>query len=169
MMRVHNAARRERGATLIIALVFLVIMAMLGVTVANVTSLQEKMAGNTRDRDLALQAAEAALRDAQIRLATDVGFRTAAIPWNPADAARANDDDFWEACFTTNAAPCIAADTKGPLQGLPSEGSGAIAAAPEYIVERRPDDGATQVYRVTVRAVGGTSNAVVILQAEYGI
>lgn len=160
---------RERGATLIISLVFLVIMAMLGVTIANVTSMQERMAGNTRDRDLALQAAEAALRDAERRLATDAGFRSNAIPWNPANAARANNDAFWETCFTTDVAPCTSADTQAPLQELPSDGSGAIASAPEYIVERRPDDGTTQVYRATVRAVGGTSQAVVILQAEYGI
>lgn len=168
-MRAHSFVDRQKGASLIIAMVFLVIMAMMGITVANVTSTQEKMAGNTRDRDLALQAAEAALRDAEQRISTDSTFRMAAIPWNPADAARANDDDFWETCFSTNAAPCTAANTQSPLQALPSEGSGAIAEEPEYIVERRPDDGTTQVYRVTVRAVGGTPDAVVILQAEYGI
>jgi type IV pilus assembly protein PilX len=161
-----RTAPRERGASLIIALVFLVIMAALGVTVANVTSMQEKMAGNTRDRDLALQAAEAALRDAERRLSTDPAFRAAATPWV---ASNANADGFWETCFTTNVAPCLAANTRTPLQALPADGSGAIASPPEYIVERKPDDGTTQVYRVTARAVGGTPDAVVILQAEFGL
>jgi type IV pilus assembly protein PilX len=161
---------RERGASLIIALVFLVIMAALGVTVANVTSMQEKMAGNTRDRDLALQAAEAALRDAERRLATDATFRGDAVIWIDTNGpTRANDDDFWETCFTTNVSPCLAGDVKTPLQALPTDGSGAIAEPPEYVVERKPDDGTTEIYRVTARAVGGTPDAVVILQAEFGI
>jgi type IV pilus assembly protein PilX len=37
---------------------------MLGVTAMNSTTMEERMAGNTRDSNLALEAAEAALRDA---------------------------------------------------------------------------------------------------------
>jgi Tfp pilus assembly protein PilX len=37
-MRAHSSVDRQHGASLIIAMVFLVIMAMMGITVANVTS-----------------------------------------------------------------------------------------------------------------------------------
>ena len=155
--------RRQRGASLLIALIFLVILAMLGVTAANVTTLQERMAGHTRDRDLALQAAEAALRDAQLRLA-DSTFRDAAVDYL---ATNRNDAAFWDTCFAGTAEPC--ATKRTPLNALPTTGAGAVAAQPQYIVEQKPNLGTTEIYRVTARAVGGTQEAVVILQAEFGI
>jgi type IV pilus assembly protein PilX len=57
--------RRERGAVLIVALLFLVILTILGLTAMSGTTMEERMAGNTRDINVALQAAEAALRDAR--------------------------------------------------------------------------------------------------------
>jgi type IV pilus assembly protein PilX len=154
---------RQRGASLVVALIFLVIMAMLGVTLANVTNLEERMTGNTRDRDLALQAAEAALRDAEVRLA-DPGFRDDGFP--EVDPEDGNDAAYWETCFTTDAAPCNATYT--PVTGLPTAGGGAISAQPEFIVQTKPTAGTTQIYRVTARAVGGSPDTVVVLQAEFG-
>ncbi|HYC48333.1 MAG TPA: PilX N-terminal domain-containing pilus assembly protein [Thermoanaerobaculia bacterium] len=60
-----HAGRRQRGAVLIVTLLFLVVLTMLGVTAMTSTTMEERMAGNTRDASLALQAAEAALRDAR--------------------------------------------------------------------------------------------------------
>ena len=56
---------RQGGAILIVTLLFLVILTMLGVTAMTGTTMEERMAGNTRDAQLALQAAEAAMRDAR--------------------------------------------------------------------------------------------------------
>lgn len=56
---------REGGAILIVTLLFLVVLTMLGVTAMTGTTMEERMAGNTRDASLALQAAESALRDAR--------------------------------------------------------------------------------------------------------
>lgn len=163
MIRPPVRMRHQRGASLLVALIFLVIMAMLGITAANVTSLQERMAGHTRDRDLALQAAEAALRDAEVRL-EDPAFRSAAVAYV---ATNANDAAFWEACFQNSSPPCAIKYT--PVNPLPTSGAGAVAAQPQFVVERKPDIGTTEIYRVTARAVGGTPDAVVVLQAEFGI
>ena len=56
---------RERGAVLIVALLFLVMLTLLGVTAMTGTTMEERMAGNARDNSIAFQAAEAALRDAK--------------------------------------------------------------------------------------------------------
>jgi type IV pilus assembly protein PilX len=56
---------RQRGAVLIVALLFLVILTMLGVTAMTGTTMEQRMAGNTRDLAVALQSAEAAMRDAR--------------------------------------------------------------------------------------------------------
>jgi type IV pilus assembly protein PilX len=62
----HLSTRsRQRGAVLIVSLMFLVILTMLGVTAMTGTTMEERMAGNTRDAAIAHQAAEAALRDAR--------------------------------------------------------------------------------------------------------
>jgi len=58
----------QRGAALIVGLIMLLLMTMVGVAGMRDTLLQEKMAGNMRDREMALQAAESALRAAEISL-----------------------------------------------------------------------------------------------------
>ena len=63
--RVESSLRRERGAALVVALVFLLVMTVLGVTSMRTTTLQERMAGNLQDKNLAFQAAEAALREGE--------------------------------------------------------------------------------------------------------
>jgi type IV pilus assembly protein PilX len=155
--------RRERGASLLVSLIFLVIMAMLGITVANVTNLEERMAGNTRDRDLALQAAEAALRDAEVRLGT-TGFRATLFP--ALDTDDGNDAAYWETCFTTPTATCDPSYT--PSTGMPTSGAGAVAEQPQFIVQTKPPVSGVQIYRVTARAVGASLDTVVVLQAEFG-
>jgi type IV pilus assembly protein PilX len=50
---------------LIVALLFLVMLTLLGVTAMTGTTMEERMAGNARDNAVAFQAAEAALRDAR--------------------------------------------------------------------------------------------------------
>jgi type IV pilus assembly protein PilX len=66
-MRTHDFSRTRRGQTgavLIVSLLFLVILTILGITAMSGTTLEHRMAGNTRDYAVAMQAAEAALRDA---------------------------------------------------------------------------------------------------------
>lgn len=60
--------RRERGAVLVVALMFLIVLTLLGLSAMTGTTLEERMAGNTRDYTVALQAAEATLRDAEADL-----------------------------------------------------------------------------------------------------
>jgi len=56
---------QQSGAVLIISLIMLLLLTLIGASSMQTTSLEEKMAGNLRDRNLAFQAAESALRDAE--------------------------------------------------------------------------------------------------------
>jgi type IV pilus assembly protein PilX len=56
---------RQSGAALVTGLIFLVVLTMIGVTAARMSTLEERMSGNMRDRAIAMQAAELALRDAE--------------------------------------------------------------------------------------------------------
>jgi type IV pilus assembly protein PilX len=57
---------RQRGAALLTALVFLVVLTLLGIGVYSTTTSEEKMARNFRDKEIALQSAEAALNEAKM-------------------------------------------------------------------------------------------------------
>jgi type IV pilus assembly protein PilX len=68
---------RERGLALAIALVLLVAITMLGLFSSQGAMLGERIAGNERDRVIALQAAEAALNDAQATIQEKLGVQGA--------------------------------------------------------------------------------------------
>lgn len=149
-MKLNHAylSKGQQGVTLIVAMIFLAILALLGVTVAQTTQLEERMAGNTRDRDLAFQATEAALTWASMQnMLTLSGGATI-------DPTADDDVVFWNAFAWGGATQLTSAQIT--VNGL--------AAYPQLVTERR---GTTDRYRVTARGVGATGSAVVILQAEY--
>ncbi len=148
---------RQRGVTLIVALIFLAILMLLGVTVAQTSSLEERMAGNTRDRDLALQSAEAALKDAEADLP---GFLTNAFDGSTEgliafNAANANHAAYWNAYDWDNASQ------------LASTSLDEVAEQPRYVIEKLPDSATTKRFRITARGIGSSANTAVILQAGY--
>lgn len=61
-MNLPHQMKRQAGVVLVISLIMLLLLTLIGITASNVTGLEEKMAGNTRDENLAFQAAESALR-----------------------------------------------------------------------------------------------------------
>jgi len=56
---------RQNGAVLAVSLILLVVLTLIGISSMQGTMLEEKMAGNVRDRNLAFQASESAIRDAE--------------------------------------------------------------------------------------------------------
>lgn len=170
--------RQERGAALIIALIFLTLLTMLGVTVASNNSLQERMAGNTRQRDIAFQAAEHALKAADLvinntasaeRLYIDAVIAGSTLPTQPDHLllngdAHDNDADYWRNTFDWTSTSSV------QVTGITS---GLISANPRYVIEQMPSAPCPphptdcHYYRVTARGVGKAAEAAVILQAMY--
>lgn len=62
------AAGLQHGAVMVVALVVMLSVTLLALFAAEGALLDERIAGNERDRTIALQAAEAALRDAEASL-----------------------------------------------------------------------------------------------------
>ena len=71
------AGKAQRGVALVIALILLVVLTLVGFAAIRGTLIQQKMAANQYDRQIAFQSAEAALRAAKLRI---IG--------NPAEVAR---------------------------------------------------------------------------------
>lgn len=85
----HRVPARQQGATMVIALLILVLIMMIGVTAVSTSNTQYKLAGNLQFEDGAMNNAEAAVGFAENWLSTsttavppvphtqDVGFATA--------------------------------------------------------------------------------------------
>lgn len=93
---------RQHGVSLLVVLVLLLIMTVLGLAVLRSTLMQERMSGNLLDRNLNLQAAEAALREGETLAAAQVAIPTTGSGCvngvcetpNPASVARWLDTGF---------------------------------------------------------------------------
>jgi len=74
------APRKQRGALLVVCMLLLLVLTILAIGASQTTRLQERMAGNTRDIDMAFQASEAGLRAAENYLATTPTLPTCLDP-----------------------------------------------------------------------------------------
>lgn len=61
----HGARTRQRGNTLLVVLVLLLVMTLLALASLRIGNLEERMTANLFDRGLAFQATEAALREGE--------------------------------------------------------------------------------------------------------
>lgn len=69
-------ASRQRGVALVIALILLIVITLVGLAAVGGTIMQQKMASNIHDREVAFQSSEAALRAGSylVRANSDSGF-----------------------------------------------------------------------------------------------
>jgi type IV pilus assembly protein PilX len=148
MKTVRRPQPRQRGVTLIIMLIMLVVVTLVTLTGLRSTTMNERMAGNSRDRQRALQAAEAAVQSCLQQISD--GF-----PPNAQTPAAATATALWNdpATWTNNA----------KSTAVPVANAG-LSANPRCLVETI---GLLGSYRVTGRAVGGSPDTVVMLQATY--
>lgn len=185
-----RAGSGQRGAVLITALIFLVILTLLGTTGVMNNALQERMAGNARNRDLAFQAAEHALKAADTWMMTGnnsgpqtkTGLKAVLDPngdgnyadqtpndgIRPSGETHSNDGAYWQSANWLT-------DVRSP----PGANLSYVLSQPRYVVERLPSgqdcDTVTagnqpcDYYRITARGVGGTGEAAVILQTLYQV
>jgi type IV pilus assembly protein PilX len=183
MLLTHSspACHNQRGVALVMALVFLTLLTILGVTAMSTSSLEEKMATNTRDRNLAFQSAETALVAAETWMS---GLTSEPSPW--ADTAKGRYtfdstvfDPIWKTvdwnganvvvypCTPTDSAPNNSSSCVSGAKPVISK----VATQPKYLVERMgpvdPGTPNTIAYRITARGTGSSNAAVVMLQSTY--
>lgn len=169
--QLHWAHRgRQSGAVLAVSLIILLLLTLIGITAMRVTTMEEKMAGNTRNRNLAFQAAESALRDGEAyveSLTTTSGFTGAGGLYSETDA----EPDY------TNSASWSATTSRAYSSTFPGVSSTpryyikilAVVAAPTTSKVLPSTTGAAvTIFRITARGVGANPNAEVVLQSRYG-
>jgi len=155
----------QEGFVLIVGLVILGLLTMLALSGMRDSTIQEKMAGASRDSGLAFQAAESALRDAEncITGTTDgCAFDAAAndAHFNEADAAFPAHNTLFNA--TTWATIDPPGDATA-LEGVPSKKKGDATDGVNYIVRKagtvagEGDDGVAKTNALTGCSAGDCS------------
>ena len=125
----------QEGFVLIVGLVILGLLTMLALSGMRDSTIQEKMAGASRDSGLAFQAAESALRDAE-NCITGATLNCTFDATNNAHFAK-DDPAFPEHNNLFNAATWEAFDPPGDpteLAGVPSKGKGDAEDGANYII-----------------------------------
>lgn len=172
-----NFLKQQSGAVLFISLIMLLLLTLIGATGTQVTSLEEKMAGNMRDRNLAFQSAESALRAGEAL--TVAAAVTLSCPGaNPQGFFLPRDANCDGVTENSNVWDSIDWNTQSILYVGNSLTD--LSANPRHIVEDMgivcisptspcPAADLKHNYRITARATGGTTDAVVILQSTIQI
>ena len=167
------ALRQQRGVVLVISLIMLLLMTLIGVTAMQTVTLDERMAGNSHQRNIAFQAAEAGLRAGEhdiqdANLVLDGTAPGVIDHWNNSTTLVTNWKDYnWDTASQAYS---------GTLDS-------SLAAQPRYVVELiavKPSmsgdlnaGGAPSTteswYRVTALGTGhgSVADAVVLLQSIY--
>ncbi len=170
--RIHTHTR-ERGAALVIALLMLLVMTVLGIAAMQVTRLEERMAGNSRDVNLAFQGAEAGLRDNEerIRLMSSRPGNCSAAPcsvWSR-DVAPPDLRDLPLSWWTTNAREYGVAGTREVIEVTrdPLVVTESLGFVPDSLtVGHGPPEG-RDFYKITSNSSGASDTANAVLETTY--
>ncbi len=168
-----SPVNNENGAVLITGLLILLVLTLIGISGMNNSTLEEVMSRNQASRNIAFQAAEAALREGEDYLdgatlpdfpgtyqnlvASGLYKETTGIDildylnWNTSDSVA-----YSGTISSAVEAPRYVIEELVVVEG---EGNDSLVAGTE-VSER-------QMYRVTARGVGTRSNAVVVLQSTF--
>lgn len=164
--------KKQHGAVLVVSLMILLVMTLLGLSSMQGTILEEKMSGNMRDRNLALQSAEVAMRDGETFI--DNIVNTSKFDDTGGLYAMATSDPNYFSANTWASARTYSGT-------MP-----AVKTQPHYVVKYvgdisgaggsiniggysdKPVGGDVTTFRITSRGTGGRDTTQVFLQTHYG-
>lgn len=171
-MKHHTFPKEQSGVVLFVALMLLLILSMIGVTVARMQTVEERMARNENNRQLATQAAEAGLRFAEYQLLNA-----------PSEAVFAGDTAGYYVLSQTTGSMIAAPLFSVPASVMPYTGPALTsvpagpARSPTIAIElvgygSIPGDGLAPaqeppVYRITVQGYDADGTPSVMLQEVY--
>jgi len=172
-----NSIRQQRGAVLIVSLIMLLVMTLLGVSSMKGSAMEEKMTRNLHDKNLAFQAAEAALRAAEQNIQDNI-IATNIFDTNGSDGLYNRSGlRIWENIGWT------AADS---LEYSGFDSTYRVSSPPRYVIQHLATTidaasafnlsnygqgtgaGKIETFLITARGTGGSDDSVVILQSSWG-
>ena len=178
--RAGGSRRRQAGVVLVVVLVLLLCSMLLASASFQSASLGERAAGNARDRQVAFQAAESALRDAETMVRTNNNG-----PFQPLKVIEFTAQCLKALCRSSESAPVWSQLSESDWTGSKTFAYGAstkaaavadVAAQPRYVVEYQgtmqpigPGMPCGALFLITARAQGASSTTNVMLQSVYRV
>ena len=178
-LRRHITSRpsAQRGAILIMCLIFLTILTLMAVTGMDTSVTEERMAGNMQDYNQAFEAAEVALEDAENWLGDQVELPSANAAGTAEVWTEDGPDPDTDAVSWWDERDASWWDDNAES----SAGLDQVATQPQYVIEEYFVSTAGQslgigtgevpqtrvLHRVTARGVGGSGTSEVMLQSTY--
>jgi len=180
-----NTFKYQHGAVLVMSLLMLFVLTLIGVSSISTTTMEEKMSGNARNRHIALQSAETAIKIAEKFITDSVNnpvgqFANSgglySLGQGPS-SKNAIDYSWW---YTTGYAKTTNARVE------PSVSNSDLKYNPEYTIEYIGEttqveatdieissepggsQGGIHTFRITARGTGITKNSVVVIQSHFG-
>lgn len=163
---------RQSGMVLVVTLVLMLVLTIIASSAMQISTLQERLAGNTRDTISAFQAAEAGIRQAEDYLeGANIGSFNGS-------------NGLYEICESSDTrTACNAPDWNNRSSAnwvSVNNNLSHVSKQPEYIIEKytsvenpkgsldadKPLD-TYEFYRVTARGYGISSNSFVVVQSSY--
>jgi len=172
--------RKQHGAVLVMALLMLFVLTLIGVSSINTTTLEEKMSGNSRNRSLAFQATESAVRDAENYIESTISNPTAQFTGSNGLYALGAGPSSTDA--VTNSWWSAGSNSKKTYTSTLQDVSNLPQYTIEYIGEMKVDtptagalnggespggQGIISAFRITARGTGLTKKSVVVIQSNY--
>ncbi len=177
METVNDIRPKQNGSVLLISLVILLILTLVGVSAMRNTAIEEKMAGNMRDKGLSFQAAEATLRAAEKYIKDNI-VSTQAFDTDGSDGLYDKSNmNVWKT---------LSWDANDSIEYSDFDSTYQIAESPRFIIQhiasiatdpntlnlgnygQNTGAGTIEMFLITARATGGSGNAPIFLQTTYG-
>jgi len=176
--------KKQQGVALVITLSMLLLLTLLGVMSIQTTGMQERMARNYRDVNMAFQGAEAAVKEAEDFIESVAN--AAAFPESDDSplcvAGLCNSEDGGERWsgvdWSDGSTEYVSADTTAIQLGTAAEPRYVIEYVAKVTIEQDTlnignvgeggSSGRAYIYRITARGTGGTAQSHAMIQALYG-
>lgn len=172
--RPNHSLHNQNGVALVMAMVFLLILSIIGLTAMSTTALEEKMASNLGNKNTAFQAAESALLAGEIWIGsqlnkpvfdpanTNDGLHlrslTSTPVWDDATGVWSSTDTFGYAGLSgVNAQPIYIVEDMGEI----ADKNGSLVLPVNY------KSSGKNLFRVTARGTGATNTTLALVQSVY--
>lgn len=183
-MRAINNRSLQGGMALITSLLLLVVVTIIGLSMFRSFNIEEKIAGNVREKQRALHAAESAQQYAERWLATNATFGATCTALL---SANLNQGQICSAPMVANNDHTVIASLPWPAVGVtynPGQGGGELNVtgagggahdtyyqAPQfYIYDVGPSkDGQGELYQIDALGYGANPNAVAIVESTFEV
>jgi type IV pilus assembly protein PilX len=168
---------RQRGMTLLVGLILLVMLTAISVVGFRNTTMSERMTGNSVDRNVSFQSAESAGKEALTSIEAGSFSPGTVVGHFATPLAQGGTTTFW----TQGDGAVVSSPSTGCATTTPFSWSSCAvevankyehnASKAKYVIELLTSvstGGSTvSTYRITSRSTGGSGNADVILQTNY--